>query len=491
MRLMLGAVLGFFRREIADLVRQRMLVLVTILGPFLILLAFGAGYRDERLVLRTAFVGPDDDSYRQLLETYGSRFDEFIDNQGYTTDLVGAGRLLQQDEIDAIVVFPQDPVADILAGNRSEVTVIHDQLNPLQRVAVDFAVRIATDEVNQAVVEQILVRAQAETQPYRQSLTVIQQRRQALEDATGPEEQEALQELAGAVNLLRDQTAALDVFWSEYGDESDRTEFVRFRDELDVTAEQLDQLRGNLSDDEQQRLDQQLSRLEDVATTVGEVDPAVLARPFLSRTLTLSPVDIDQTDFFGAAAVALLLQHLAMSLGALTFVRDRALGLFELIRVGPVGATETVVGKLLAFFTVGAVVASSLLAAVHYLLGVPMVGDVAWLAVVTALLLVASIGLGFVMSLVAKSDTQAVQYAMLALLASLFFSGFFIDHERFRTVVSGAARFLPVTSAISGLQDVMLRGQVPQTIDLVVLTTLAVGSCALSWLLLRVELRTT
>lgn len=491
MKLFWGAVLGFFRREISDLTRQRMLVLLTILGPFLILLAFGAGYRDERLVLRTLFVGPDDDSYRALIDEYGDRFEEFIDSQGYTTDVVSAGGQLDRGEVDAVVIFPTDPMADILNGNRSQVTVIHDQINPLQRVAVEFAVRIATDEVNQAVVEQILLRAQQESLPYRESLTVISQRRQELIDAAGTDEQEALTALSSAVEDLQGQTSALDVFWEEYGNESDREQFLRFRDELDRTAEELDGVSGGITDVQQRRLGERLERLEESAALVGDVQPSVLARPFFSRTETLSSGEIDQTDFFGAAAVALLLQHLAMSLGALTFVRDRALGLFELIRVGPVGASETLLGKMLAFFTVGVVVAATLLGAIHYLLGVPMAGEVFWLVAITALLLVASIGIGFVVSLLSKSDTQAVQYAMLILLASLFFSGFFIDHERFRTLISGAARFLPVTSAISGLQDVMLRGVAPESVDLRTLLGLALGSSALSWYLLRRELRTT
>jgi ABC-2 type transport system permease protein len=493
MKLFAGVVVGFFRRELADLTRQRMLIVLTILGPFVILMAFGAGYRDERLVLRTVFVGPDDETYTELLETHAERFTEFIDNRGYTSDLFAARGALERGEIDAVVVFPLDPVDDILDGRRSEVSVIHDQLNPIQRVAVGFAVRIATDEVNQAVVEQILAQAQAEAAPYRESITVINQRRQVLEAATGADQDEALDELAEAVGRLRDQTTTLEAFWSRYGTEQEREQLGELRDELDVTAEQLDVLRGGdqMTDAERRRLDDQLGRLEEAAELVESVDPAVLARPFLSRTETLSAVEIDQTDFFGAAAVALLLQHLAMSLGALTFVRDRAMGLFELIRVGPVGATEVLLGKLGAFFAVGAVVGATLLGAIHFLLGVPVLGAVGWLVGLVGLLLVASIGIGFVVSLLARSDTQAVQYAMLILLASLFFSGFFIDHERFRTVVSGTARLLPVTSAISGLQDVMLRGRPPQTIDVVVLGALAAGSIAVAWFLLRRELRTT
>jgi ABC-2 type transport system permease protein len=492
MRIGLGAIFGFLRREIADLTRQPTLVLLTVLGPFLILLAFGAGYRDERLVLRTVFVGPPEQAYEELLERYEDRFAEFIDNRGFSTDVFAARQDLEEGDIDAIVVFPLDPMAEVLAGERSQVTVIHDQLNPIQQVAVEFVVRIATDEVNQAVVEQLLVLARDESRPYRDTLDAIDERRGELR-AAGADQDEALGDLRESIDRLRIQTAALDRFWTDYGGGESHEELARFRRQLDTTADALDEAGGRAggpTDRDLEVVDGELGRLSEAATIVEEVEPAVLARPFVSETETLSAVDIDETDFYGAAAVALLLQHLAMSLGALTFVRDRAMGLFELVRVGPIGAAEALVGKLVAFLVVGAAAAAALLAGLHYLLDVPLLGEVWWLAALVALLLLSSIALGFVLSLLARSDTQAVQYAMLVLLASLFFSGFFIDHERFEAVVSAAARALPVTSAINGIQDVMLRGRIPEVVDLAVLAGLAVAGLVIAWMLLRRELRT-
>ena len=42
-------------------------------------------------------------------------------------------------------------------------------------------------------------------------------------------------------------------------------------------------------------------------------------------------------------------------------------------------------------------------------------------------MLLASLALGMVLSMISGSETQAVQYAMLSLLAGMFFSGFFLD----------------------------------------------------------------
>jgi ABC-2 type transport system permease protein len=65
---------------------------------------------------------------------------------------------------------------------------------------------------------------------------------------------------------------------------------------------------------------------------------------------------------------------------------------------------------------------------------------------------------GFLISLISETDTQAVQYSMLLLLASIFFSGFFMDLRLMREPITILAWSLPATYGIRMLQDIMLRG---------------------------------
>ena len=62
-------------------------------------------------------------------------------------------------------------------------------------------------------------------------------------------------------------------------------------------------------------------------------------------------------------------------------------------------------------------------------LGVPILGDYFLLALTLFLVIFASIGLGFFISTISKSESQAVQLSMLVLLTSVFFSGFFLRLE--------------------------------------------------------------
>jgi ABC-2 type transport system permease protein len=97
----------------------------------------------------------------------------------------------------------------------------------------------------------------------------------------------------------------------------------------------------------------------------------------------------------------------------------------------------------------------------------------------------ASLGVGLLISVVADSERQAVQLSLLMLLASVFFSGFVLAVDEFRLPVQVAAYALPVTSGIALLQDVMLRGTTNNWWQVAVLGGLAIGLLLLTWALLR------
>ena len=73
--------------------------------------------------------------------------------------------------------------------------------------------------------------------------------------------------------------------------------------------------------------------------------------------------------------------------------------------------------------------------------------------------LLGSLGIGFLISLVARNDTQAVQLSMLVLLASFFFTGFFLSLDQLEPPVDWVSRLLPATHGIAMARDVALRGR--------------------------------
>jgi ABC-2 type transport system permease protein len=68
--------------------------------------------------------------------------------------------------------------------------------------------------------------------------------------------------------------------------------------------------------------------------------------------------------------VALILQHMAVTLTALSLVRERLSGVMELFRISPVNSLEILTAKYLAFGLLNAVIAVVVLALMVKGLGV-------------------------------------------------------------------------------------------------------------------------
>ena len=208
---------------------------------------------------------------------------------------------------------------------------------------------------------------------------------------------------------------------------------------------------------------------EGIAFAEGELGPAadvppeVIARPTTAETENVAETEPNVISFFGPAVFALVLQHLAITLTALSMVRERLSGQMDRFRVAPVSSMELLVGKYIAYAVLSLAVAAIVGALLVGVLGVPLLGG--WLPFVGIVLLLtfAALGVGLLISLIADSERQAVQLSMLVLLASVFFSGFVLPVSDFANWTQYLAYALPVTHGIGLLQEHMLRGEVRDT----------------------------
>jgi ABC-2 type transport system permease protein len=234
-----------------------------------------------------------------------------------------------------------------------------------------------------------------------------------------------------------------------------------------------------------------LTEIEQVANQLTTVPPEVLVSPLVPNPSNVANTSYEPTyiSFYGPGVVALLLQHMAITLAALTLVRENLLGSVELFRVAPVGSMQVIVGKYLAYTVFAGVIAAVLTLGLIYGLGVPFLGNPFWFVLMVLLLTWASLGLGFLISALSRSESQAVQLSMIALLASVFFSGFFLPLANFISYVRAVGYVLPVTHGVIGFQDIMLRGRLPDEQTLLWLTGIALVCFVLAWQLWRRNLK--
>jgi ABC-2 type transport system permease protein len=219
--------------------------------------------------------------------------------------------------------------------------------------------------------------------------------------------------------------------------------------------------------------------------SVKKIPPEVVAQPTKAELRNLSPVNSGVVPYFGPSVLILILQHLCVTLVALSLLLERKSGIFELYRVGPVSAWEIIVGKLLAYLIIGAIIGAVTLGLLIYGLHVPVMGNIWDVAATLGLVLAASIGVGLLLGAIVDSDRTAVQMSLLVLLASIFFSGFILDLALFFPPVQTAAQAIPATQGIVLLHRVLLSGSVGDPTPLGILGAIAIVSILGSWLLMR------
>jgi ABC-2 type transport system permease protein len=466
-------VAAFARKEAVDVLHQPRLLLTLVAGPFLILLLFGLGYRDTSPPMRTLFVVPDGSPFAERVEQYSDQLGPAVRYEGTTTDADAAHRRLLDGDVDLVVGFPDDPLKTVLGGRQAPITVEHTRLDPIQQTAIDFAARLAVDEINSEILSRIIGEGQDAIAPYGQVFNVTTKAVSTLDAALaagdGTTANKALDDVDRGVSQLQSAYRSSALFVDDLaGDTSVGDAAAKSSQSLSATLTALrrnvDGVRSSLQSGTVDR--PALDTLSAGLTTANRqfdeftsVEPQVLVRPFVSQVDNALPGSHDITDWYAPAAIILLLQQFGVALAALSFVRERQQGIVDLFRVTPVSAAQSLIGKYLGFLFIGGGVGAVLTVLVVRTLDVPVVGSAAALAGTVGLTLFASVGLGFVISLMSRNDTQAVQYAMLVLLASLFFSGFFLSLDQLGTAAHVMSWLLPVTYGMRLLRDVMLVGR--------------------------------
>jgi ABC-type Na+ efflux pump permease subunit len=220
----------------------------------------------------------------------------------------------------------------------------------------------------------------------------------------------------------------------------------------------------------------------------ASADPKLLAAPTRADVRDLAPTAPTIVWFYGVAVLVLIVQHVGVTVSSLSILQDRQRGAVDLFRVSPVRTTELLIGKYVAFATLSLLVGAVVLALLVVGFGAPLLGPPEHVVLALGLLVLASTGVGLLISLISDSDRQAVQLALIILLASVFFSGLAIDRTHFTPFVQALSEFLPTTQATIVMQDLMLRGVLRDPGRVAVLSTLAGALFVLGLAWLRREL---
>ena len=206
------------------------------------------------------------------------------------------------------------------------------------------------------------------------------------------------------------------------------------------------------------------------ASLLGGARPLVELRP-----IVLYNPDLVSRYFMVPATLALILLVMTMLLTAMAIVRETEIGTMEQILVTPIEPGELITGKLLSYALVGAVEFLSALPVVIFWFHVPLRGSVFTLLLLTLPFMLCTLGLGLLVSTLARTQQQAMMLALfLFMLPQVYLSGFAFPIQNMPRLFQYLTYLIPLRYYVIILRGVFLKGVGlsvlwPQALALVVL----------------------
>ena len=182
------------------------------------------------------------------------------------------------------------------------------------------------------------------------------------------------------------------------------------------------------------------------------------ALPIEVRPRLLYNPELESAYFFVPGLVGIILQLVTLFLTSFAIVGERELGTLEQLFVTPVGRSGLLLGKLVPYALVGFVETLVVLTIMVYAFGVPIQGSLVLLLALSTLFLVTALGLGLLVSTLAKTQVEAMQFAFVIMLPSVLLSGFAFPRAEMPSPIYEATFLLPATYFIEILRGIVLRG---------------------------------
>jgi ABC-2 type transport system permease protein len=188
-------------------------------------------------------------------------------------------------------------------------------------------------------------------------------------------------------------------------------------------------------------------RLGDLTPAGIDVRPLVYYNQELNHRFSALP-----------AQLGLIVYMVTMMVASFGIARERERGTMEQLRVTPLRRTELLIGKALPVMIISLIDFTIMLAIVTLAYGVPMRGSLGLLFGLTALYVLAEMGVGLTISSVAVSQQQSLLMVFLIGVLNVAFSGYLVPVKNMPWLLSQISWFFPVRHFMSIVRHIMLKG---------------------------------
>ncbi|HKZ87451.1 MAG TPA: ABC transporter permease [Anaerolineae bacterium] len=193
------------------------------------------------------------------------------------------------------------------------------------------------------------------------------------------------------------------------------------------------------------------------------------------RTQVWYNPDLVSAYFMVPALIGMILQLLTSMLTATAIVRERERGTIEQLIVTPIRSSELIVGKIAPYVLIAFVDTIEVLLVGTLWFKVPIEGSLILLLALSGLFLVSSLGIGLVISTIARTQQEAMMLAWFTLLPTVFLSGFFFPLAAMPWFLQLISHFIPLRYYLTIIRSILLKGVGAESLTLEIIALAIFG----------------
>jgi ABC-2 type transport system permease protein len=143
---------------------------------------------------------------------------------------------------------------------------------------------------------------------------------------------------------------------------------------------------------------------------------------------------------------------------ALSVTRETERGTMESLLAMPITPVEIMLGKIIPYIMVGFIQAALIIGIGIGLFGIPLLGSLPLLALLSTLFITTNLSIGYTFSTIAANQLQAVQMSMMFFLPNILLSGFMFPFAGMPLWAQWIGETLPLTHYLRIVRAIMLKG---------------------------------
>ena len=195
---------------------------------------------------------------------------------------------------------------------------------------------------------------------------------------------------------------------------------------------------------------------------------------------------------FVPAIMGMLLMLICAMMTSISIVREKERGTMEVLLVSPVRPLMVIIAKAVPYLVLAFVILIVILLMARYVLGVPLVGSLFWIIVVSIIYILLALSLGLLISNVAQTQLVALLLsAMVLLMPVVMLSGMMFPVESMPQILQWIAAVIPPRYYIDAMRKLMIMGvgigEVMKEVTILVAMTALLLTIALKKFNVRLE----